>query len=44
MDGDPLPAAEPAGVTEYPPYEGGCHRATDDTAVEGRLADMGYLE
>lgn len=44
MDGDPLPAVEPAGVTEYPPYEGGCHRATDDTAVEGRLADMGYLE
>jgi len=44
MDGDPLPVVPPTGRTEYPAFEPAAAVATDDQAVEQRLADLGYLE
>jgi predicted AlkP superfamily phosphohydrolase/phosphomutase len=44
MDGDPLPVVDPVGRRSYPAFDAGEPTATDDTAVEQRLADLGYLE
>ncbi|AGN01550.1 hypothetical protein L593_08025 [Salinarchaeum sp. Harcht-Bsk1] len=50
MDGDVLPVVEPAGVERYPDYDpaadgpAGAPAATEESAVEDRLADLGYLE
>ncbi len=44
MDGRTLPVVEDVGSTEYPEYEVGEVSGGDDTAVEERLADLGYLE
>lgn len=44
MDGDPLPIVSPTGRRRYPSFEPGQTVATDDQAVEQRLADLGYLE
>ncbi len=43
MDGRPLPIVEPAETVEYPAYDVGPISATDDTVVEKRLSDLGYL-
>ena len=43
MDGLLLPLVDEVGVEEYPPYRGE-DVDTDDSAVEDRLADLGYLE
>jgi len=50
MDGEVLPVVEQLGVEAYPPYEpatdGHSARtaASDDSPVEDRLAELGYLE
>jgi predicted AlkP superfamily phosphohydrolase/phosphomutase len=44
MDGTPLPVVEPTGTTEYPTFDPEDAVTTDDTDVEQRLADLGYLE
>ncbi|EMA35138.1 alkaline phosphatase family protein [Halobiforma nitratireducens] len=43
MDGDPLPIVDPGTEAEYPAYEAEPVTATDDTVVEDRLSDLGYL-
>ena len=44
MDGSVLPPVESTGRESYPALDAGERRATDDDAVEARLADLGYLE
>ncbi|MFP8956757.1 alkaline phosphatase family protein [Natrialbaceae archaeon A-CW3] len=43
MDGSVLPIVDASERTDYPSYEPEPITATDDTAVEDRLADLGYL-
>ncbi|ELZ07845.1 alkaline phosphatase family protein [Natrialba aegyptia] len=43
MDGTTLPIVEESTTTEYPAYEPAPITATDDSAVEDRLSDLGYL-
>ena len=43
MDGDVLAGFDPIDPIEYPEYSGG-EAETDDTDVESRLADLGYIE
>lgn len=43
MDGTPLPIVEGTVEAEYPAYEPKPIAATDDSAVEDRLSDLGYL-
>jgi predicted AlkP superfamily phosphohydrolase/phosphomutase len=44
MDGRPLAPVADVGAKQYGEYEPRASRATDDAAVEERLADLGYLE
>ncbi len=44
MDGTSLPVVPETGRTEYPAFEPEPAVETDETAVEQRLADLGYLE
>ena len=44
MDSSPLPIVEPTDTTEYPSFDPDRVTATDDSDVEQRLADLGYLE
>ena len=44
MDGKPLPIVEPTGTVEYPSFDRDSVVMTDDSDVEQRLADLGYLE
>ncbi|MDS0475137.1 alkaline phosphatase family protein [Natrinema sp. 1APR25-10V2] len=43
MDGDPLPVVDGGAEETYPAYEPAPITATDDSAVEDRLSDLGYL-
>jgi len=43
MDGTILPVIDGGTEAAYPAYEPDQIRATDDTAVEDRLSDLGYL-
>jgi len=43
MDGTVLPAVDPVGVRSYPDYDRRT-AATEDGAVEDRLANLGYIE
>ncbi|WP_440767351.1 alkaline phosphatase family protein [Natronorubrum sp. DTA7] len=43
MDGTTLPIVGRSTEAEYPEYEADPVNATDDTAVEDRLSDLGYL-
>ncbi|SDK90061.1 alkaline phosphatase family protein [Natronorubrum texcoconense] len=43
MDGTTLPIVDGTTEAEYPDYEADPISATDDTAVEDRLSDLGYL-
>ncbi|MFC4357803.1 alkaline phosphatase family protein [Halobium salinum] len=44
MDGRPLAPVVDVGTKQYDEYEPRAAQATDDAAVEERLADLGYLE
>ncbi|OIB57859.1 alkaline phosphatase family protein [Natrialba sp. SSL1] len=44
MDGEVLPCLDSSGTTDYARRDEGDTVATDDDAVEQRLADLGYLE
>lgn len=44
MDGDVLGIVESAGQMDYGPYEDQASRRTDDSNIEGHLADLGYIE
>ena len=44
MDGAVLPFISDPGATSYAPFTADDRTVTDDTAVETRLADLGYLE
>ncbi|WP_101298369.1 alkaline phosphatase family protein [Halegenticoccus soli] len=44
MDGGPLDPISSVGSRAYPPFDGNRTRATDDRAIEQRLAELGYLE
>jgi predicted AlkP superfamily phosphohydrolase/phosphomutase len=44
MDGTTLPVVESAGEEAYASTDRGERVATDDSAVEGRLSDLGYIE
>ncbi|MBX0295751.1 alkaline phosphatase family protein [Haloarcula nitratireducens] len=46
MDGTPLPIVDDPGSTTYDAYEEGSAAAAtaDDSTVEGRLSDLGYLD
>ncbi|MFP8952650.1 alkaline phosphatase family protein [Natrialbaceae archaeon A-arb3/5] len=43
FDGETLPIVEGSSEAEYPAYEPTPITATDDSAVEDRLSDLGYL-
>ena len=43
MDGTVLPIVEFAGERTYPAFESVSETPTDDSAVENRLADLGYI-
>ncbi|ELY39108.1 alkaline phosphatase family protein [Natronorubrum tibetense] len=43
MDGTTLPLVDGSTEADYPAYEADPISATDDTAVEDRLSDLGYL-
>ncbi|PSP72390.1 phosphodiesterase [Halobacteriales archaeon QS_3_64_16] len=44
MDGAALPVVESAGEEQYASADRGRRVATDDSAVESRLSDLGYIE
>jgi hypothetical protein len=44
MDGTALPIVESAGEEAYASADRGERVATDDSAVESRLSDLGYIE
>jgi predicted AlkP superfamily phosphohydrolase/phosphomutase len=44
MDGRTLPFVEPVGATGYSAFDGASTAPTDDSDVERRLTDLGYLE
>ena len=44
MDGTALPVVESAGEERYASADRGERVATDDSAVESRLSDLGYIE
>lgn len=44
MDGSVLPAVADTGKDAYPAFDPDARVATDDSGVEARLADLGYLE
>jgi len=44
MDGTPLPTVDSTERTTYPAFERSDSVVTDDSIVEDRLADLGYLE
>lgn len=44
MDGRVLPLVDEVGTREYPEFESGTETETNDSEVESRLADLGYLE
>lgn len=44
MDGGVLDIVESAGNMDYGPYEAQPSRGTDDSDIEGHLADLGYIE
>lgn len=44
MDGRVLPFIEEVGTSTYPAFEPDAAVETNDSAVEARLADLGYLE
>ena len=44
MDGEVLPIVEPAGEETYSIPDRGERVATDDSGVESRLSDLGYIE
>ena len=44
MDGEPLPVVDSVRPAEYPPFDDGSTRETDDGEIERRLAALGYLD